>query len=458
MSMESKLIVPAKCRVGFQNRANALEGVLGFVVRHDAKGKISSLKNFEGWRDKTIDPVDFDNVPTEGFVINIPVRHGDYWNAGVQKVRVHDPRGFEIEIVMDNLIHLIENAVIDHRTINGKLVYAWSGNRLVLLSASSEQYAECVSYTARQDMKVSAKDLIVGATYRRKKSDALFVYMGKHKIVDKRFNQYENVYSDNTGGYGVDLTTQIASLNDAKLSAAFNTTGILFRVIPHARDGKSEHVFWQIGETTSVLNIVNRFTVESVSNMCEVVDTNIHADYDSLISALNTVTAPDKKLTMEPPTKSNEWYSSDNRLFCPIPNTPLMISLPVSNYGFYNVGGSFKNMCADAGGVCFVTPDNQELCQPKLNKKYGYMSYCLLPPASSVDFWCSGYRAEISEFASKVNAAFEKYCKIKGISRFSDLVYGIGAKPYVVSEFYDFLEKEENIVFYSVGVESIQQS
>ncbi len=103
--------VPPKISIGFQNRSDTYTGKLGFVVRTSKNGKISSEKSWNGWRDDKIKPLVVDNEPTEGFVLNKGVggaRNSYSWNARNEYIRVYDPRGFEFEITVPNLLFILQ--------------------------------------------------------------------------------------------------------------------------------------------------------------------------------------------------------------------------------------------------------------------------------------------------------------------------------------------------------------
>lgn len=232
--MQEKLIVPKKCKAGFNLRKDTYSGKLAYVIYHD--GKVWRKENsWESWREKEgteeelqkildnynknyheknpqyykkansfeeipqycrgkisngVEPIEFDNVPTEGFVLNKKV--GGYasdWGSFRQAyARVYDPRGFEFEITLPNLLFILqETNSIKGKGLEGEFVYSWEGKDLVLLPVGCPDYKKCVEYTNMQSNKVSAKTLIKGASYMTKKMEAL-IYMG-------RFDWYEYNYS-----------------------------------------------------------------------------------------------------------------------------------------------------------------------------------------------------------------------------------------------------------------------
>jgi hypothetical protein len=117
--------------------------------------------------DITIQPIEFDNIPLEGFVLNR--KAGGYssgWNHRQTYCRVYDPRGFEFEITIPNLLYILEHSnSIKGKGLEGKFIYGWDGKDLVLVPEESPEYKEMVEYTNIQDLKVKKKDLVLGGIY-----------------------------------------------------------------------------------------------------------------------------------------------------------------------------------------------------------------------------------------------------------------------------------------------------
>jgi hypothetical protein len=67
---QSKMFIPTKIKVGYQERSGTYTGKLAYVIYFDNKGKLRKEASWEGWRDKKIDPIEFTNVPTSEFVLN----------------------------------------------------------------------------------------------------------------------------------------------------------------------------------------------------------------------------------------------------------------------------------------------------------------------------------------------------------------------------------------------------
>lgn len=195
-----QLLIPAKIKVGFQERDDTYTKKLGYVIYYDMKGKIRKEKSWLSWCDDKIPSVEYDNVPTEGFVLNKDVggaRRSYGWDTRIEKVRVYDPRGFEFEVSIPNLLFILSVGDCSRgKGLEGKFVYSWERSELILLPTASADYKNSVDFTELQDKKVKAKELITGAVYISKQQDKL-VYLGK---LDKhtlcKSNQYYGYKQD----------------------------------------------------------------------------------------------------------------------------------------------------------------------------------------------------------------------------------------------------------------------
>lgn len=191
--MKSSIFIPKTINVGYQNRSDTYTGKLAYVIYYDEKGKLRKEASWNSWRDENIPNEEFENVPTSGFVLNKKV--GDYdsgWNHRHAYCRIYDPRNFEFEITIENLLYILENAnSIKGKGLEGEFVYGWDGKDLVLMPVESPDYKQIVEYNAIIHNKetIKAKDLVIGATYLTKDNNKL-VYMGK-------FDKYEYCYWKN---------------------------------------------------------------------------------------------------------------------------------------------------------------------------------------------------------------------------------------------------------------------
>lgn len=186
--MKSSLYIPNKLKVGFNLREDTYSGRLGYITYWDDKGNLKYQKSWENWREKEDDeqliPLELDNVPTEGFVLNKDVGGVSGWGSWsshdrIEKVRVYDPRGFEFEITIPNLLFILqEHASLPGKGLEGEYVYSWSGQRLVLLPVKSLEYKQSIDFTSMQSGKVTKKDMVEGCVYTTKQNTKV-IYLGR---------------------------------------------------------------------------------------------------------------------------------------------------------------------------------------------------------------------------------------------------------------------------------------
>lgn len=199
--MRTNIFIPQKIKVGFQNRENTYTKKLAYVIYYDHKNKLRKEASWQGWRDEKIEPIDYDNEPLSGFVLNKKV--GDYvsdWNHRQAYVRVYDPRGFEFEITIENLLYILENAnSIKGKGLEGEFVYGWDGKELVLMPVDSPDYQEISSFNKLLHNKnyIKSKELIIGATYRAKDNQE-WIYIGRFDLKDTKS---ERVETGRSSGY-----------------------------------------------------------------------------------------------------------------------------------------------------------------------------------------------------------------------------------------------------------------
>ena len=201
--MKSNIYIPKTIKIGYQKRRDTYTNMLAYVIYYDEKNKLRKETSWENWRDKYIEPQEFENEPTEGFVLNKKV--GDYvsyWGNHHRQayVRVYDSvRNFEFEITIENLLYILENtSSIKGKGLEGKFVFAWSGTELVLLPVNSADYKEIQKYTEmlNENFKLKSKDLKVGATYLTKCNHE-YTYLGKFDVYDYNWS-YNPIYHNYT--------------------------------------------------------------------------------------------------------------------------------------------------------------------------------------------------------------------------------------------------------------------
>ena len=180
--MNTNIFIPETIKVGFQNRNDTYTQKLAYVIYYDNKGVLRKEKSWEGWRDKKIPDVSYSNVPMSGFVLNKKV--GGYstgWNHRQTYVRIYDPRDFEFEITVPNLLYILENTnSIKGKGLEGEFVYGWDGTDLVLIPTDSPDYVELseLNNLRHQNKSFTGKDLMLGGTYLSNYNREL-VYLGR---------------------------------------------------------------------------------------------------------------------------------------------------------------------------------------------------------------------------------------------------------------------------------------
>lgn len=175
--MKSNITIPKKIKIGFNKRVDTYNGNLGYIIMFD--GKVwRKEKSWENWRDHTITPIEYDNKPIEGFVINIQkggIGSGYHrWDTRTEKIRIYDPRGFEFEITIPNLLYILQNTnSIKGKGISGLLMYGWDGKDLVLIPENAPEYQEMIVFNELQTKKVNRKELIQGGIYINNKNEKI---------------------------------------------------------------------------------------------------------------------------------------------------------------------------------------------------------------------------------------------------------------------------------------------
>ena len=189
------LYIPSKIKVGYNNRNDTYTGKLAYVIYYGEDGKLRKQTSWQNWRDVSLGDNDYDNVPTEGFVLNKKVGdYSDYYGHRQAYSRIYDPRGFEFEITIENLLYILEFcSSIKGKGLEGEFVYAWDGKDLILLPVDSNEYKNGLenSTTRNNNQYIKKKDLKIGATYLNINERKL-VYMGY-------LDYYENGYKASDG-------------------------------------------------------------------------------------------------------------------------------------------------------------------------------------------------------------------------------------------------------------------
>lgn len=182
--MNGNAFIPNTIKVGFQERQDTYSGKLAYVIYYDEKNKLRKEPSWNSWRDKNIEPQEFENEPLDGFVLN--KKTGDYkdWFHRQAYIRVFDPRGFEIEITVNNLLYILENCnSIKGKGLDGRFCYGWVGPDLLLLPENSRSFKDSREYSdllyGKKSVKI--KDFEIGQVYLMKNNKRV-IYLGKEPV------------------------------------------------------------------------------------------------------------------------------------------------------------------------------------------------------------------------------------------------------------------------------------
>lgn len=223
--MNNNFFIPTKIRIGYQKRNDTYTGKLAYVIYFDEKNKLRKEASWKSWIDDTITHDDHDNVPTQGFVLNKKV--GGYksdWNYRQSHIRVYDPRGFEFEISVENLLFILQESNCDKgKGLDGEFIYSWEGTELVLLPVTSVQYQNSLKFTSLKSNKISKKELVTGATYLDKDLDKC-VYLGIHNVYGPDSGKKHITYYIETETYDFSNThTHLKELVDPAPHSDYST-------------------------------------------------------------------------------------------------------------------------------------------------------------------------------------------------------------------------------------------
>jgi hypothetical protein len=146
--------------------------------------------------DEGLKPLEFDNVPTEGFVLNKKVGgYSNGWDHRSTYCRVYDPRGFEFEISVPNLLFILQECnAMKGKGLEGTFVYAWDGKDLVLLPTTSQDYQASQKFTELQSGKVGVKDLVEGCVYKTKQM-VDYIYLGRFNWFNENYQYSSDEYA-----------------------------------------------------------------------------------------------------------------------------------------------------------------------------------------------------------------------------------------------------------------------
>lgn len=190
-------MIPKNLIIGFRERESTYNNRVGFISYMKGKGDKRKIyhSGFTNYVDASIPVLECENSPLEGFYFNGVAGGQNCVSGRKEKLRVMDPRGFEFELGIRGVEHVLTHATISPgKGIEGKFVYGWFGlEGLMLISVNSEQYKN----TKEQISEIPPDELIFGHTYETLAGTKL-IYLG--------------LYGDL--GHGHDMATDTFKITD----------------------------------------------------------------------------------------------------------------------------------------------------------------------------------------------------------------------------------------------------
>lgn len=183
MNVGKNMFIPEKIKVGFYEESDNVTKKTALIIPMEYDGTYQKNKNFSRYTDEKMGTIESENLPMTGFCLNKSedncVSRWEGYNY-LEKIVIYDPRGFEFNISLKNLLFILEQT--DSHSIEGaEFAYGWYDNELLLLPTQSEDYKEGLEKSLRERKKgyITPKELIVGATYMTKENLKL-IYLGRH--------------------------------------------------------------------------------------------------------------------------------------------------------------------------------------------------------------------------------------------------------------------------------------
>ena len=190
--MSKVLECPKQIYVGTCN--NSWENdPLAYVTYKLKNGKVYKETSFDNWCNEEVEKKTFDNTPQEGFKVLFTVggcKSG--WNVRQTYFRVVDPRGFQLEIVANNFVNILQSSVINQGVIEGKFAYGWQGQHLILIRDTDPAYIEGVKSKDIEltGEKVTKDNIKLGKAYRLRDYKTGY-YIGRFKWYGYKKSNYD---------------------------------------------------------------------------------------------------------------------------------------------------------------------------------------------------------------------------------------------------------------------------
>jgi len=187
-----------------------LKGKQGFIVP-----ETSNKQSVDAWSDGR--NMTFKNEAVSGFkIVDCTERCGSYYSNNTV-IDIEDPRGFQLQISVGNLIALMEDYDIKQGEIMGSCLWARDKNQIYLVSTQSELYKKTLQTTVvRNSAKGKIKDLSVGDVVLIGKDETKYIYIGTYHTAGlvRAINTINTFISDKAKSYFLEYAYYNRFIND----------------------------------------------------------------------------------------------------------------------------------------------------------------------------------------------------------------------------------------------------
>lgn len=188
VNLEIKLF--EKVYVGFQKRNTESGSPLGFLTPwgEDAASK-KRMDTVDKWsKSSKLQAVVLDNLPVSGFRVSDHARRNG-WNGGTTVIQIEDPRGFELQISVDNMIQIMSGNVIMDGEIKVPCVWGRDGKDNILLPTNSEPYMNAIENTERLKQTFSMRSVKPGNKIELKDGRIGIYYGSYYQVMRLHYSQ-----------------------------------------------------------------------------------------------------------------------------------------------------------------------------------------------------------------------------------------------------------------------------
>lgn len=190
--------IPSQIKAAFQSREDTLTGKLSYLTFIDRKGKLKNSCSWTSWGELPDETIE--NKPVSGFILGdylirgIGTKYLSYW------IRLSDPRGFDVEISIDNFMYILnhEGLIKETKELTGKFAYGWLGEgkgSMWLLPCCSNDYIDSLEESKKLcSEKLTKNSLIPGAKYLMDNYDKTeVIFIGNFRLMKNFGKSYETV-------------------------------------------------------------------------------------------------------------------------------------------------------------------------------------------------------------------------------------------------------------------------